>query len=70
MPDNTPLPKITIQYSLDRGKGSAYEETCKLALCEVCQKPLWNTRNSSIYVGATVQVSDYVVLKEKREDPF
>ena len=38
MPDNTPLPRITIQYILDRGtllhtvylyKGSAYEETCK-----------------------------------------
>ena len=38
MPDNTPLPKINIQYILDRGtlphkvplcKGSAYEETCK-----------------------------------------
>ena len=38
MPDNTPLPKINIQYILDRGtlphrvylcKESAYEETCK-----------------------------------------
>ena len=38
MPDNTPLPKINIQYISDRGtllhrvslcKGSPYEETCK-----------------------------------------
>ena len=49
------------------------------ALCEVCQQPLWNTnycvdvvhqKLSSIYVGATVQVSDSVVFKEKREDHF
>ena len=88
MPDNTPPPKINIQYILDRGtllhrvslyKGRTYKETCKLALCKVCQKPLLNTnccvnvvhqKLSSIYVGATVQVSDSVVFKEKREDHF
>ena len=49
------------------------------ASSKVCQQPLWNTnccvdvvqqKLSSIYVGATVQVSDSVVLKEKREDHF
>ena len=48
MTDNTPLPKINIQYILDRGTvlhrvslctGSQYEETCK-HYCKVCQQTL------------------------------
>ena len=85
MLDNTPLPEINIQYILDRGtllhrvslcKGIAFEETCKhyvkyvnihyrTPIVDVVQQKL-----SSIYVGATVQVSDSVVFKEKREDHF
>ena len=79
MPDNTPLPKINIQHILDhRGtllhrvslyKGIAFEETCKHYVNYVnnryCCVDVAHQKLSSIYVGATIQVSDSVVFKEK-----